>query len=472
MSLRKQLILIMLLLVALTTSLHSLISGNYIDKYFTGFVQRQYDQQVKKISEYALSVLGNPNVNLESAAVDLSRYIEDPVTHIAILSPSGETLLSAETKSNNGMMHGKMMGRRFQIQQDQYLLKENEQVVGTLMVQRNATIQNSESVYLFKEALMLGSFISGGIILVLAIAMVMWLSRKMTKDLNQTATFASALQSSDKEIPDMGYSSKISEINAIQMSLKDLAVKLKLQQQIQKEKADQLTHEARTPLTLLKTHVEGVMDGVIDMDQSRLESCLHQIDALTQVLGNISNVVSIEDETAQAHPVSFDLSSDLKKIVKGMRMILHQKSIDLQMDFPSELNLTSDPVLVSQILYNLLTNASKFTPQGGKIMISASKLGTPTTPLVTVHSSVTPLVTAKPSEILRISVCDSGPGIAPEQFELIFNAYYRSPEVRQIPGEGLGLYIAKRNADLLGATLSVSNRPEGGACFTLDLPLF
>lgn len=446
MPLRKQLILMMLFLVLLTTGLYSFISGSYIDKYFTGFVQKQYNQQVGKINAYALSILENPHINLETATVDLSRYIVDPIISVVIYHPDGEILISAKTEPTGGMMRGKMMHRRFQVETDQYTLKKDGQVLGQLAIERNAAIQNSESVFLFKEALMMGSLISGGIIFLLALTMVLWLSGKMTKDLNQTAALASALQSSDENPANINITSKISEISAIQLSLKNLSTKLKLQQQIQKEKADQLTHEARTPLTLLKTHVEGALDGVIEMDEGRLESCLHQVDLLSQVLGNISSVIRVEEEALTCEKVSFDLLLDLKKITKAIRMVLEQKSISLHMDTPNALLVNSDPALVSQILYNLLTNASKFTPIGGAIRIVA-------------HDNPT-----------RIVIEDSGSGIPKESLEAIFNAYYRSPSVRHIPGEGLGLYIAKRNADLIGAKLSAQNLETGGASFILEFP--
>lgn len=444
MPLRKQLILMMLFLVFLTTGLYSFISGSYIDKYFTGFVQKQYEQQVDKISAYAISLIDNGVINPESAAVDLSRYMEDPITGVVIYKADGTVLLSAKTENTGSMMRGKMMHRRFQVEVDQYPLNRDGQAYGSLAIERNAAIQNSESVFLFKEALMMGSLISGGIIFLLAMTMVLWLSGKMTKDLNQTAKFASALQSADENPADMAIASKISEINAIQMSLKNLSTKLKLQQQIQKEKADQLAHEARTPLTLLKTHVEGVLDGVVEMDEGRLESCLHQVDLLSQVLGNISSVISVEDEALKVEKASFDLLLDLTKITKAMRMVLEQKSITLRMDTPKELIVESDPALVSQILYNLLTNASKFTPVGGEIRIMA---------------------TTQPA---RLVIENSGSSIPEQSLESIFNAYYRLPSSRNIPGEGLGLYIAKRNADAIGAKLYAENLENKGVAFVLE----
>lgn len=463
MSLRKQFILIMLLLVVVATGLHSLISGNYIDQYFRGFVKFQYENQVEKISDYATILLQEPNPDLQSAARNLTQYMEDPITKIVLFDTKGTEILSVEYSGTEGMMHGQMMrGRRFQNQQDsdQYPLAFEGTRIGSLTIYRNAAIAGSQSVLLFKQALTMGSLLSGGIVLIFAIGIAIWISRKMTKDLKETADFASALQTSDHSLLDTGRSSKIVEINAIQMSLRDLSAKLKLQHQIQKERADQLTHEARTPITLLKTHVEGVLDGVVEMDPSRLESCLHEIDTLSQVISNIAGVIDIKDDSLAVTPVTFDLIADLKKIINGMRMILSQKDIELQLAMPSELILESDRVLVSQVLYNLLTNASKFTPAGGKIELNVKPL------LSSDESSDSTGV-----ERISITVSDTGPGIPAEQLGYVFNAYYRGPEVSHLQGEGLGLFIAKRNADLLKGSLCVESPPEQGATFIFKIPV-
>ena len=444
-----------LLTVALSVGLNSLLSGGYIDTYFRGYIQTQYDQHVGNISDFATALLLHPNTASDQAAADLARYLEDPIIQIQIQSPTGEVLLNVA--SNTFGMHENMMrGRRFQTEQDQFELKSGNRILGYVTILREGAIQSSESVMLFKSALRMGGMISGAAVLVIAIIFASWISQRMTRDLKKTAAYASAIQTQDEAFSDY---SKTIEIRAIQMGLQDLSTKLKLQNDVQKEKADQLAHEARTPLTLLKTHVEGVIDGVIEMDPSRLESCLHEIDTLTKVVGNISQVIDHKNEELTVTPEAFDLVADTKKIFKGLRLQFEQKGLALILNAPSELVIHSDRILLSQVLYNLLTNAYKFTPEGGRVELSLQK-----------NTLASPLEKAE-SEAVEITVCDTGIGFDETLIPQLFRPYYREPKVRHLPGEGLGLYIAKRNIEALGGQLSASAVSAGGSCFTAVLPL-
>lgn len=445
MTLRKQLIGMILLTVALSVALNTFISGGYIDTYFRGYIQTQYDQHIEKISDYASGLLSGSQVLPAQAAADLNRFLEDPIIQIRVLTPDGRELL--RVGSDNVNMHNTMMrGRRFQAEEDTFALQRQGQTMGYMVILRNGNIQSSESVLLFKSALRMGGLISSAVVLLVAILFTTWISRRMTKDLKRTAEYASAIQTGHE---DFQHHSKTLEISAIQLSLQDLSTKLRLQQQVQKEKADQLAHEARTPLTLLKTHVEGVMDGVIDMDPSRLESCLHEIDALTQVISHINQVIDHKDEGLVPNLEHFDLTVETKKIIKGMKLQFEQKQLGLSLESPGSLPLYNDPILMSQVLYNLLTNAYKFTPEGGQVTVTLRQSGA----------------------LCVIEVCDTGLGIDANQIDQLFKPYYRDPAVRHLSGEGLGLFIARRNAEALGGSLTAARRPEGGSCFTFSLPV-
>jgi signal transduction histidine kinase len=105
---------------------------------------------------------------------------------------------------------------------------------------------------------------------------------------------------------------------------------------------------------------------------------------------------------------------------------------------------------VEQIIANLLSNALRHTPDGGRIVV---RLGAQ-------------------AGRLRLDVLDSGPGISPEALPHIFERFYRADRSRSRSegGAGLGLAIARRLAELHGGVLEAANRPEGGAVFTLTLP--
>lgn len=450
MSIRRQLTLIILLTVVLAAGLNSLISSGYLDTYFKSYIQTQYSEHVSKISDFATALLSRPEVTPNQVSADLSRYLDDPIIQIQILSADKTERLTVK-KNITGMHENMMRGRRFQsTEEDYFALKSGEKVIGYLVILRSAAIQSSESVMLFKSALRMGGLLSIAIVLVLSVFFSRWISRRMTHDLRKTAEYASAIQTKHEDFQNY---SKILEISAIQISLQDLSTKLKLQSNVQKEKVDQLTHEARTPLTLLKAHIEGILDKVVDADDSRLESCLHEINTLTNVISNIKNVIDYNEEVLSPKFEHFDLIVDAKKILKSMTLQYEQKGVILKLDAPHTLPIFSDRILLSQILYNLLTNAYKFTPAGGQVNVNVELM----------HAE-------NQKDFIHISVLDSGIGIEAHLLEQLFEPYYRAPNVRHIPGEGLGLYIAKRNALALGGDLKASNGVDGGSCFVLNLP--
>jgi signal transduction histidine kinase len=116
----------------------------------------------------------------------------------------------------------------------------------------------------------------------------------------------------------------------------------------------------------------------------------------------------------------------------------------------------ADPTLTAQIMYNLISNAIKYSPRGSKVE-------------VVVASGV--YATGKSG--LTITVSDKGPGISPEYHERIFEKFYRVKDdyVYKVKGHGLGLYLSRFFADQMGARITIKSAPDEGASFTLHLPL-
>jgi signal transduction histidine kinase len=275
---------------------------------------------------------------------------------------------------------------------------------------------------------------------------IIFISSKITKDLRATAVFSKEIQMlSDNNIKH----SKIIEIRDIQISLENQVAKLKMQKKVRQERVDKLSHEARTPLTILKTHCEGALDEVVEMDSNRLESCLNEINNLSSLLANINDVVEYSNDTIKVHYEDFDLTEELKKIVKGLRLQYERKGIELSLKSDFNKKINTDRALLSQSIYNLLTNAYKFTDAGGAVFIEV-----------------------KISEQNQISlfVHDNGVGIPEEDINKIFEPYFRSLNSKGIQGEGLGLYIAKTNIEALGGTLNVRSKKEKGTSCVIQLP--
>ncbi len=117
----------------------------------------------------------------------------------------------------------------------------------------------------------------------------------------------------------------------------------------------------------------------------------------------------------------------------------------------------ADPTLTAQILYNLISNAIKYSPRGSKVEIDIAPCE---------------LNDGSHANGLSIAVSDKGPGISPAYHERIFEKFYRVKDdyVYKVKGHGLGLYLSRFFADQMGATLTIDSTPGNGATFTLFLP--
>jgi two-component system, OmpR family, sensor histidine kinase BaeS len=211
---------------------------------------------------------------------------------------------------------------------------------------------------------------------------------------------------------------------------------------------DQLVHQTKTPLTILKSHVEAIEDGVIQISKEELAIFQDQIDHLNNILSNMSTMIDAEKESEILTLETVDIHPLLNQIILGLRSQFDKKGIELKLVSTTKVKLMTDPYKLSQVLYNLLTNAYKYTEKG-RVEISVKE----------------------DKDTLSISISDTGIGIEPTEISNIFDAYYRGASVTKIPGEGIGLYVVKENLNQLNATIDVQSTLGKGSTFTIKLPL-
>jgi signal transduction histidine kinase len=258
--------------------------------------------------------------------------------------------------------------------------------------------------------------------------------------LRKTSDYASNILSKDNKLMD---DSKIKEIRDIQDTLYNLSVRLKLKNRIRKEKADKLIHEARTPITILRTNVEGILDGIVEPDEDRLQTCIKELENLTNIVENIDDV--LEEKEVDIEVKEFNLSQEIDKIIKGMELQFKSKNIEIFKNIQEDILIKSDRGIINQSLYNLLSNAYKYTKEKGKVRITLEK-----------------------KDNIIIKVEDNGEGISKKDEDRIFEPYYRGGTKNQ-EGEGLGLYITRTNLLKINGEISVTQSELGGAEFTIKL---
>lgn len=214
-----------------------------------------------------------------------------------------------------------------------------------------------------------------------------------------------------------------------------------------------VSHELRTPLTALRMAVlmldEQNVGALTGKQTTLLRTARAQSERLYQIIDNLLDMSRIESGRAQFEFRRTAPAQIVQAAIEPFRQALAEKKVDLEVDLPDLLpDVAADVTYVGHALGNLLSNALKFTPAGGRVRVAAS-LDTDSVVFV---------------------VSDTGPGIPEDCAGRIFEKFFRLPRQSGPAGIGLGLAIAKEIAEAHGGRVSFQNRQGGGAEFRLSLP--
>jgi signal transduction histidine kinase/HAMP domain-containing protein/ActR/RegA family two-component response regulator len=246
------------------------------------------------------------------------------------------------------------------------------------------------------------------------------------------------------------------EVELASKSLEEKAEQLQLISKYKSEFLANMSHELRTPLNsllILSKVLADNRDGNLSVDQVRFAETIHTSgNDLLQLINEILDLSKVEAGKMPIDPRTFAVSELSSYLEQTFGPVAGQKGLgfEIRMEKGVPPTLFTDPNRLQQILKNLLSNAFKFTAKGRVVMT-----GTPAR-----------------DGMLRISVQDTGIGIAPEKQRLIFDAFQQADGTtsRKYGGTGLGLTISREIARLLGGTIDVVSAPDQGSTFTLCIP--
>jgi heavy metal sensor kinase len=213
-----------------------------------------------------------------------------------------------------------------------------------------------------------------------------------------------------------------------------------------------VSHELRTPLTAIRSVGEVGLRGPRDPQKYRaiIGSMLEEVDRLSGLVDRLLTLSRAESGQAKLSVEAVDLRELAEDVVSHLGVLAEEKGQALTVDAVGAPRGSGDRVVLRQSLINLVDNAIKYTPAGGRILIRVADTA------------------AGPS----VTVSDSGPGIAPEVRTRIFDRYERGGHARadDIGGSGLGLAIAKWAVEVNGGQLSLETTEEAGSTFRITLP--
>ena len=222
--------------------------------------------------------------------------------------------------------------------------------------------------------------------------------------------------------------------------------------QMRRDFVANVSHELRTPLTAVKGYAEALLDDPDDevMRERFLEIIHTQASRMERLVKDLLRLARLDAGQEQADASPCELEPLLAGVISDMAQLSTAKrqQVHLMVD-PAVARLSTDVAKLHDIVRNLVENAVNYTPDEGTITIEAG-----------------------PADAgVAITVSDTGPGVPASDLTRVFERFYRVDKSRARPGgTGLGLAIVKHLVQVLGGTITVANRPEGGAVFTLTLP--
>tara|TARA_R110002050_G_scaffold261556_1_gene401588 strand:+ start:51177 stop:53600 length:2424 start_codon:yes stop_codon:yes gene_type:complete len=372
--------------------------------------RKQFEEYVRILNKY------NPQDSINSIE---QKQID------SLLSISKNMLKDAQIKSNNQRISLQKKERQL-IENDLTISRKLQELLNNLETdiilyasnmnkQREETLNHSKNIILFAAGI---SFI---IIILFSIIVLndFWKAQRYRKQLEQANKTTSSLLKSREQLISM------------------------------------VSHDLRTPLSTISGFSELLQKSAYNIKNNNyIDHIRSASNYMCQLVDDLLEFSKLENGNISIESVPFNLEKHIGEIIQNAKSILQDKPINIVVKHDTFINklIISDPFRMKQILYNLIINAYKFTKEG----------------TITVESSL-----KQDTNILEISVKDTGIGINKDQKESIFKAFSQadSNEENKQKGFGLGLTISKKLAELLGGELTLESVLNKGSTFTLKIPI-
>ena len=268
-----------------------------------------------------------------------------------------------------------------------------------------------------------------------------------------------AMSHATQRIADGRYDERVQVIGAdelagLAMRFNQMAERLDQVESMRRRLIGDVSHELRTPLTAIKGSMEGLMDGILPATEETFQQIHAEAARLNRLVDDLQELSRVEARAYQLDIRPLDVSTLSRTVTKRLAPHAESKRITLELELaPNLSHVLADEDRALQVLTNLTGNALQYTPEGGRITISAKRIG----------------------DEVKISVRDTGTGIPPDHLSRIFDRFYRVDKSRSRQaggGSGIGLTIARALVEAHGGRIWVESAGEGrGSVFSFTLPV-
>ena len=301
-----------------------------------------------------------------------------------------------------------------------------------------------------------------GILLALIISMIVLAGtnlRRMTVPLDDMLTASNRVAEGD-------YSTRVDEkgppeILSLTRAFNSMAARLQVSDQQRRALLADVSHELRTPLTIIQGNLEGILDGLYPADGQRIKSILEETQILSRLVDDLRTLSLAESGTLHLMREQIDLASLIRDAAALYKSQADSAGVKIELSLAElESTLEVDPERIHQVLSNLISNALRYTTQGGSVRISLTVTRPNTSPSAKGELKGS-------DQLAMITIADSGPGISSVDLPHIFDRFYKANDSH---GMGLGLSISKYIIEAHGGEIKADSEAGKGTIISFTLP--
>ena len=458
-TLRRQLTSSIVLTVLIAVSFVSLFSSVIIHDHFNGYIEakqkqtiqqlvaqvaQQYDVEtnrwdVENIHEIGMVALYSGyiiKVNDDEGRIIWDAELEDMSACVSIVDDVTQRMLN-QFPSQSGSFSDNL-----------YPLAIHDVRIGIVNIRHYGpvfySVEDERFINQVQQMLWIIALSSILLSIFVGLHLAKTLSRPLTKTIDQASLIAQGNYGGLIEDD-----SNIEEVRSLITAVNHLSTTLADQDRLKRQLTSDVAHELRTPLSTLEISVEAALEGILVMDQQRMQGLLDEIQRLTKIVKDLDQVNRVE-AFQRLNQSSFDLKDLMEEVVRALEVQSQKKYIAITLK-GELLSVDGDRDRLMQVFYNLILNALNYSNPKSKIEIKWQKL----------------------DESIEIVIVDKGIGIPEKDIPYIFDRFYRveSSRDRIRGGSGIGLTIVKRVIDAHKGMIKVTSTENVGTTFTITLPL-
>lgn len=437
----------------------SILANFFLEKQFSNYIiKNQYQKNHDIVNSISNGFQSESKWNIgviQNVGIDAMQR----GMIVSVKDKSGNTIWDA-TEYNNGVCKSMInhmsqnMIKRFPnfkggYIEEGYPIVKNSVKIATVKIGYYGPFFYTDNDLFFLKALNTIIIAVGIFSLLFAVILGILMAARLSKPILNVINTTGKISNGKYEVR-INKNSDIKEINELTSAINSLAESLQRHEMLRKRLTADIAHELRTPITTLQSHMEAMIDGIWEPSIERIKSCHEEILRLGHLVGDLKQLTDYESENISLNKSDFNVSSLVGNILMNFQGEFRNKDIKLETWLDEDIIISADKDKIGQVIVNIISNAIKYTNEGGLIK-------------VTVRSS---------GNDAEIVIWDNGIGISKADLPYIFERFFRADKSRnrKTGGAGIGLAITKAIVEAHNGRIYALSEENKGTEFHVLLP--